>query len=551
MFKSDINEYICDYRDKLKKDPRYLITFIENNPNLTALDIAAISGADPKRIRRIKNDLNIPPVKSSGPRPNNRPSTIAANIPEIDIPINWKDPSWLARATMLMGARKIARLVNVSHQRVSTVIKQLNLHKHHLKRKKYKHEFKTHAWLHYHYHILHYSKSKCARLANVSPRTMRDWFSQFGIATRAPRLHLPERVLWFEKCLEDIRSSGLFKYVVLYDHKIRLTLHDNQVIQLLYEKPVNQRLRPLDIMMERMDFNPKRIPAILPLYKIEDMNDHKTFNPHRGVSRTRYDSLNPLEQILTIINLSKYIIANRLPHSNFDKEYIDKEIIRLLKMADDIGQEAWVAVPSLIDQGIDPINHISLHFDRPKLMRLFLKEYKAVLKIATLIPNIKNVNIDYASFILAYCRHGRSAFKCFNINRPPFNPILLRNYYTLNLPRDRRPVDLNPTVDHYLAFALGGMTYNFRNNRYFNLCISGTDNVMRAVNGMINTVQTIKDDDVLLNPPIGYMSGNLKISLIKRSDLKFYNRRHDIINTSPIGFAGHAGKASSLMVQYY
>jgi len=514
MFKSDINEYICDYRDKANKDPRYLITFIKNNPYLTALDIAAISGADPKRIRKIKSDLNIPPTRNSGPRQNNKPSTIAADMPEIEIPINWKDPIWLAKATMLMGARKIARLVNVSHQRVSTVIKQLNYNKLHLKRKRHKHEFKTHDWLHYHYHILHYSKSKCARLANISPRTMRDWFAQFGIATRAPRMHLPERVLWFEKCLNDIKNSGLFKHVVLYDHKIRLTLHDNQVIQLLYEKPTNQRLRPLDILMERMDFNPKRIPAILQLYSSEDMNDSKRFNPHCGVSRKRYDSLNPLERIITIINLSKFIMDHRLPHSYFDKGYIEGEVTRLLIMADAIGNDAWVAVPSLIDQGIDPINHISLHFDRPKLMRLFLKDYKSILRIAASIPRIRAVNIDYASFILSYCRHGRTAFKCFNINRQPFNPILLKNYYAHNLPQNRRLVDLNPSVDHYLAFALDGHVYNFINNRYFNLSISGTDSIIKSVNGKINTITAFENDDILLNAPIGFKSNNLKVSLI-------------------------------------
>ena len=548
MFDSDFQEYILDYRTKSQNDSHYIYRYIAENRRFSVFDLAAITGADPKRIRRIMHDFGYVLSNRRG-KTTQRKQDIPANLPDLEHPINWRDPDWLNRATLIMGARKIARLINVSYQRVTYVINKLGLSKNAEKRNILRHQFKNHSWLHHHYHILHYDINKCARLANVSKRTMKDWFSQLGISSRKRALKLPQRVIWFEECLENLRRSKLFKYVVIYDYKIRLTLNNNEVIQLIFDDTKDFKFGIRDILLTRTIFDESKIPKILPMYTSETFSESKRFEPHMGCQRLKFDEAGIIEQQVYLINLAGHIHSKKIPFTTFPKFVLESEKIRLENMRLNVGNDCLMATLPYLDNGDHPINKISIHFSKPRFINYFARDYKYVLKLVLKMKNLKNIDMDYCGFLMSYMHFGPNIFGYDNITKPPFCPILTANYLTLEK-RTAGLIDVLPSVSMLIAHHYAGRTYNFINNKNFNLAISGDDSLLRLFKTNISTHLERKEDRPVYNLPYGYMSNNLKFKIVTRQELKSYCDIYEVTRAEPIGYANNVVTSKHLMISY-
>ena len=548
MFDSDFKEYISDYRNKSKNDSHYIYKYIAENQRFSVLDLASITGADPKRIRRIMHDLGFVLSNRRG-KTTQRNQDIPANLPDLEHPTNWRDPDWLNRATLLMGARKIARLVNVSYQRVTHVINKLGLSKNAEKRNIIKHQFKNHSWLHHHYHVLHHSMDKCARLANVSKRTMKDWFSQLGISNRKRTMKLPQRVIWFEQCLENLRKSKLFKYVVIYDYKIRLTLTNNEVIQLIFDDTKDYKFGLRDILLTRTIFDESVLPKILPMYSTEELSGTKRFASHIGCQRQKFDKAGIIEQQIYLLNLARQIHTKKIPPSTFPRHVIESEKSRLEKMRLNIGNDCLMATLPYLDDGDHPINRISVHYQKPRFINYLSRDYKNVLRLVLKMRLLKTIDMDYYGFLMSYMHFGPIVFGYDNITKPPFCPILTANYLMLEK-RTVGIIDLMPSISMLVAHHFAGRTYNFINNKNFNLAISGEDSILRLFKTKISIHQELKDDKSAFNVPYGYMSKNLKFKIVTRKEYKSYSDIYEITRAEPIGFANNIVTSKYIMISY-
>ena len=548
MFESDFHEVIEEYRKNAYKNPHYIFEYIKNHPEYSVIEIATITGADPNRIRRIFKDLGR--TFKTTKRTYKKQKYMTRDLPPIERPLNWRDPEWLDRATRLMGARKIARLVNVTHQTVTRVINKLGLRDNVKHRINPKHQFKNHAWLHYHYHILHYSRNKCAKIANVSSRTMYEWFSQMKIAPRKRIYKLPQRVLWFEKCFDSYKNSRYFKYVRIYDHKIRLTLPNNKVIQLLYEKPDQGSKRENDLILEpRTYFDPDRIPSLLPRYRSLAIDAKKSCNIYDGISRAVYNRCSQVERLIAKWKFRDHIKKYYNLSSEFTDDFLKCKINDLYKLKDEIGSSVWLASTIFTKQLYHPINYICLHFNKPKHLLLFSKYIDNIKAIIDSLIHKTDLDIDYYGYSMAYLRYGRQDIGFKNIPNENVCPILLSNYIK-SLDLKNEIIDLSPNVDKAMALHFLNKRYNFINNRHFNMAISGIASITKILDININIMSDWTDGSILLDPPLGLKGDNLKIKVIDRKNYRKYDRLHKIYRCDPFGYANNLQTVRRVVLLY-
>jgi len=544
MFESDFHELIDEYKQKKGNDSHYIFEYIKANPQLSVLDLSIITGHDPKLIRTYMRDLGIN-LNKHNKKSKQRSQGITTRIPDIEYPDNWLDREWLNKATLVMGARKIARLINVSYQRVSLVIKQYGLEGNAKLRDMPRHQFKNHAWLHHHYNILHYSKKRCAKLANISYRTMNDWFAQFKIANRKALFRLPQRVIWLENYWNDLRRSTYFKYVVLYKHKIRLTLKDNKVIQLLFDKPKGMSLGPNDMIIQKSRFKADRIPKILPTFT--ELCFKKRTGLHSGFSRSTFDTAGQVEQHLAIMELSKHINKHRFASYKYPQDLVDesRRLLRLFYEALKIDLNVKIS-----DFAAEhPIYILTLHLLRPRYLNILTIKEKDTFKVLLRLKNQHNLNIDYHGFLRTYLSYGSEIFNYDNLPSDPICPAHLAVFLG-GTKYKHRMIDLYPSIEYALAFDLAELTYTYINNKHFDVGLCAGLYAMLKIKP--ETVQSFNDHDILLNAPYGMQNINIKIKAIYVKLLKRYERLYTIINFYLIKPACPINKRSGIaIITYY
>ena len=544
MFESDFHELIEEYNLNKINNSHYIFEYIKANPHLSVLDLSIISGHDPKLIRTYMRDLGIK-LNKHNRKSKQRDQGITTRIPDIDYPTNWLDREWLNRATLVMGARKIARLVNVSFQRVSIVIKQYGLEGNAKLRDLPRHQFKNHAWLHYHYNILHYSKKRCALLANVSYRTMNDWFSQFKIANRKALFKLPQRLIWLENYWKDLKDSGYFKYVVLYKHKIRLTLKNNKVIQLLFKRPKGMSLGPNDIIIQKSRFKISRIPNILPTFTEADFKRHMGL--HSGFSRTTFDDIGQIEQHLALMELAKHINKHRFSSHRYPLDMIKNARLILGLYYEELKCNMETRYTSFSAE--HPIFVISLHFLRPRYLNILTIKEKDTFRLLLRLKSRHHLNVDYHGYLRTYLTCGRKIFNYDNLPTDPICPAHLAVFLSLTR-YSSRFIDLYPSVEYALAFDLAGMKYTYINNKHFDVGMCAGLYSMMSIKP--NTVTSFNEQDILLNAPFGMMNSNVKIKTIRSNELKTYERAYTITGMHPIKpTCQYSYKLSLIIITYY
>ena len=544
MFESDFHELIEQYNLKKTNNSHYIFEYIKENPQLSVLDLSIITGHEPKLVRTYMRDLGIN-LNKHNRKSKQRDQGITTRIPDIDYPTNWLDREWLNRATLVMGARKIARLVNVSFQRVSIVIKQYGLEGNAKIRDLPRHQFKNHAWLHYHYNILHYSKKRCAHLANVSYRTMNDWFAQFKIANRKALFKLPQRLIWLENYWNDLKKSKHFKFVVLYEHKIRITLKNNKVIQLLFKKPKGLKLGPNDLIIEKSRFKADRIPRILPTFT--DTSFTKYTGLHSGFSRATFDSIGQVEQHLAVMDLAKHINKHRFSSYGYPQAMIDGAKTSLELFYEDLKNNSESKFSDFSAE--HPIYVRSLHFMRPRYLNILTIKEKETFKILIRLKRQHQLNIDYHGYLRTYLAYGNDIFNYDNLPTDPICPANLAVF--LGLTRyNGRIVDVYPSVESALAFDLAGLTYTYINNKYFDVGMrAGLYQMMKI---KPNTITSYNDQDIHLNAPFGIINNNLKIKAIRIGEFKKYEKSYTIIGVHPImSVRKNSTKPSIAVITYY
>lgn len=534
MFESDFHELIDEYKKNKANDSHYIFKFIKENRDLSILDISAVTGHDPKLIRTYFKDLGIP-IKGGGKNTKQREQGITTRIPDIEYPVNWRDKVWLDKATRVMGARKIARLVGVSLERVFQVIRQHGLTQNYKLRDNPRHQFKNHAWLHYHYNILHLSKKRCAELANISERTMNDWLSQFKIARRKIFMKVSQRLLWLEKYLNDLKVSGYFKYVKLYQYKIRLTLRDNRVIQLLFKRPDNVQLRPNDLLIRRSRFNPSTIPSILPTYTENDFD--RRFSLHSGYSREIFEAAGQVEQHLALMQLATFINRHRFSPQAYPRDVISEALGNLSSLYEDL-----LAERDIYDNffgGEHPIYKLSLNFQRPRYLNILTIKEEDVFSILLKLQDMKHLDVNYHGFMRAFLTSGRKLFRYDNLPTDPVCAAHLARFIA-NSKFKGRLIDLNPSVDHALAFDLARRPYIYQDNKCFDVAMcAGLYSIMKF---KPQTMRQYRSDDVLLNIPYGLKNKNVKISVIDANEYNAYARDYMITGAEQVRSIVHSRK---------
>lgn len=544
MFESDFHELIEQYNLKKKNNSHYIFEYIKANPQLSVLDLSIITGHEPKLVRTYMRDLGIN-LNKHNRKSKQRDQGITTRIPDIDYPTNWLDRDWLNRATLVMGARKIARLVNVSFQRVSIVIKQYGLEGNAKIRDLPRHQFKNHAWLHYHYNILHYSKKRCAYLANVSYRTMNDWFAQFKIANRKALFKLPQRLIWLENYWNDLKKSNYFKFVVLYEHKIRLTLINNKVIQLLFKRPRGLRLGPNDLIIEKSRFRADRIPKILPTFT--DTGFIKYTGLHSGFSRSTFDRIGQVEQHLAIMDLAKHINIHRFSSYGYPQVMIDEAKASLELFYEDLKNNSESKFSDFSAE--HPIYVLSLHLMRPRYLNILTIKEKETFRILIRLKKRHQLNIDYHGYLRTYLSYGSEIFNYDNLPADPICPANLAVFFGLTR-YSSRIVDVYPSVESALAFDLAGLTYTYINNKYFDVGMCA--GLYRMMKIKPNTITSYNDQDILLNAPFGLINNNLKIKAIRIGEFKKYEKSYTIIGVHPImSVRQNSTRPSIAVITYY
>ena len=544
MFESDFHELIDQYNLKKKNNSHYIFEYIKENPQLSVLDLSIITGHEPKLVRTYMRDLGIN-LNKHNIKSKQRDQGITTRIPDIDFPANWLDREWLNRATLVMGARKIARLVNVSFQRVSIVIKQYGLEGNAKIRDLPRHQFKNHAWLHYHYNILHFSKKRCSELANVSYRTMNDWFAQFKIANRKALFRLPQRLIWLENYWNDLKKSKHFKFVVLYEHKIRITLKNNKVIQLLFKRPKGLRLGPNDLIIQKSRFRADRIPRILPTFT--GTGFEKNTGLHSGFSRATFDSIGQVEQHLAIMDLAKHINKHRFAGYRYPQNIVDRAKASLGLFYEELkGNSESKFTDFTLEH---PIYVLSLHFLRPRYLNILTIKERDTFKILIRLKKRHQLNIDYHGYLRTFLSFGSEIFNYDNLPIDPICPAHLAVYFGLTKYRSRI-VDLYPSVEYALAFDLAGLVYTYINNKYFDVGMcAGLYQMMRI---KPQTIITFNDSDILLNAPFGMINNNIKIRAVRIGELKKYQKSYSIIGVHPImSVRQNSNKPSITVIAYY
>lgn len=544
MFESDFHELIDQYKLKKKNNSHYIFEYIKENLHLSVLDLSIITGREPKLIRTYMRDLGIN-LNKHNIKSKPRDQGITTRIPDIDFPANWLDREWLNRATLVMGARKIARLVNVSFQRVSIVIKQYGLEGNAKIRDLPRHQFKNHAWLHYHYNILHYSKKRCSELANVSYRTMNDWFAQFKIANRKALFRLPQRLIWLENYWNDLKKSKHFKFVVLYEHKIRITLKNNKVIQLLFKRPKGLRLGQNDLIIQKSRFKADRIPRILPTFTVTGFV--KNTGLHSGFSRATFDSVGQVEQHLAIMDLAKHINKHRFAGYRYPQTIVDGAKTSLWLFYEELKGNSE---SKFTDFAVEhPIYVLSLHFMRPRYLNILTIKERDTFKILYRLKKRLQLNIDYHGYLRTFLSFGSEIFNYDNLPIDPICPAHLAVYFGLTN-YSSRIVDLYPSVEYALAFDLAGLIYTYINNKYFDVGMcAGLYQMMRI---KPRTVISFNDSDILLNAPFGMINNNIKIKAVRIGELKKYEKSYAIIGVHPImSVRQNSNKPSITIIAYY
>lgn len=543
MFESDFHELVDEYNKHSRGDSHYIFKYIKDNSHLSVSDLSIITNKDPRTIRKILIDLGRP---LNGRKSGGRKKQINANIPSIDFPINWTDREWLDKATKLMGARRISKLLNISHQRVTTVIKQHGLTDNLKYRNQIRHEFKNHAWLHHHYHILHLSIRQCSKLAGVSIRTISDWFIQFKIAKRIRRYKLPQRVLWFEKCFNNLKRSKLFRSVTLYEHKIRITLPDNTVIQLLFEKPA-YRKRAFDFVLERWVFDERTIPKLLDLYPSNDIgviNHHHLGIHHSIIRRTA-----KFELLLGILEFTKYINSKQSRPKLSKKEELKLAWSRLLELNTECNFNTTTHSKSYLNDQLHPASEIYLAFEPFRYKEYPYKNYKTILSFALKIPDMSGVDLSHDGLFTSFLHFGEQVFKKRNLPRPMYCPILIKNLLNILNIKDRI-VDMVPSVDYAMAHALNSKEYVHLYNKRFCDVLTGTLSLPKIISLKFQYIHDIRDNDVLLNPPYGFKRDNVKIKIIKRKHFKRYDLMYSILKHMPFGIAHNEYCCSDVAIVY-
>jgi len=526
MFESDFHELIEEYNLKKINNSHYIFEYIKDNPQLSVLDLSIITGHDPKLIRTYMRDLGIN-LNKHNRKSKQREQGITTRIPDIDYPSNWLDREWLNRATLVMGARKIARLVNVSFQRVSMVIKQYGLEGNAKIRDLPRHQFKNHAWLHHHYNILHYSKKRCALLANVSYRTMNDWFAQFKIANRKAIFRLPQRLIWLEKYWNDLKNSKYFKFVVLYKHKIRITLKNNKVIQLLFKRPKGMSLGPNDMIIQKSRFRPSKIPRILPTFT--EAGFVRFTGLHSGFSRATFDGTGQVEQHLAIMDLAKHINKHRFASYKYPQDIVNRAVKLLGLFYEELKGNSDARYTEFCSE--HPIYVLSLHFLRPRYLNILTIKEKETFEILLRLKRRHQLNVDYHGYLRTYLTHGSKIFNYDNLPTDPICPAHLAVFLGLTKYRNRM-VDLYPSIEYALAFDLASLTYTYINNKHFDVGMCA--GLYSLMSNKPLTVMAFNDQDILLNAPFGMLNSNIKIKAIRMGELKKYERTYSITGVHPI-----------------
>lgn len=544
MFESDFHELIKQYNLKRMNNSHYIFEYIKENPQLSVLDLSIITGREPKLVRTYMRDLGIN-LNKNNIKSKQRDQGITTRIPDIDYPTNWLDREWLNRATLVMGARKIARLINVSFQRVSLVIKQYGLEGNAKIRDLPRHQFKNHAWLHYHYNIMHYTKKKCAGLANISRRTMNDWFAQFKIANRKALFRLPQRLIWLENYWNDLKNSKHFKFVVLYEHKIRLTLKNNKVIQLLFKRPKGLSLGPNDMIILKSRFKADQIPRILPTFT--ESGFVRNTGLHSGFSRDTFYSIGQVEQHLAIMDLAKHINKHRFAGYRYPQDMVKMAITSLENFYEEL---KWNSEAKFSDYSAEhPIYVLSLHFLRPRYLNILTIKERDTFKILLRLKKRHQLNIDYHGYLRTFLSYGSEIFNYDNLPTDPICPAQIAVFLGLTK-YSSRIVDIYPSVEYALAFDLAGLAYTYINNKYFDVGMcAGLYQMMKK---KPHTAISFNDHDILLNAPFGMVNSNIKIKAVRISELKKYEKIYSITGIHPIKpVSQNSTRRNTVIMTYY
>jgi hypothetical protein len=218
-------------------------------------------------------------------------------------------------------------------------------------------------------------------------------------------------------------------------------------------------------------------------------------------------------------------------------------------MRKNIGDDCLMATLPYLDDRDHPINRISIHYYKPRFINYLSRDYKNVLKLVLKMRLLKNIDMDYYGFLMSYMHFGPSIFGYDNITKPPFCPILTANYLAMEK-RTLGLIDALPSVSMLVAHHFAGRTYNFINNKNFNLAISGDDNLLKLFKTKISIHQELKDDRPVFNLPYGYISKNLKFKIVTRREIKSYSDIYEITRAEPIGYANNIVTSKYLMISY-